>query len=131
MRRRLKWSPRRRFRKAKRIRSRSVARKALSLARSTARKLDAEVKKLDVNAIITEDDFTGLSPAIGNAADNATSLPDFGYAYNLFTTNVDPDNQNGIALSDFIGMRVRAKYIYFGIHIQMPNRPIQTTADPF
>lgn len=48
-----------------------------------------EVKKMDVNAIVPETSFTQISAALGTSADNATSLPDFGFLYNVFA---DTDN---------------------------------------
>lgn len=55
----------RRYRKARtgrrrirRLRRRTVSRKALRIARSVSRKMAGEVKKMDVNAIIPETSFT-------------------------------------------------------------------------
>lgn len=97
---------RRSYRKARRtrrrrgsFRRRSVVRKALSLARSVTRKMAGEVRKLDVNAIIPEENFTVLTPALGTAADNAQSLPDFGYVYNVF----GGASVQGLEIDDFTG----------------------------
>lgn len=122
---------RRRYRKVrsgrrrKGFRRRSGVRKALSRVRSLSRKMAGEVKKIDVNAIIPEEKFTPLSPAIGPSSDIATSLPDFGYLYNIFQDADDntPDSVQGINIGDFVGNQIRAKYLYVGIHVQMPNRP--------
>lgn len=81
---------RRRYRKTRSIRRRrgfrrrSGVRKALSRVRSISRKIAGEVKKIDVNAIVPETAFTQITSAIGTSADNATSLPDFAYCYNVF-----------------------------------------------
>lgn len=73
----------RRVRRTRR-RARRVSTKAIRIARSVSRKVAGEVKKTDLNAIIPETAFTSLTPAVGSAADNATSLPDFGYLYTPF-----------------------------------------------
>lgn len=87
---------------------------------------------MDVNAIIPENKFTQISNAVGTAADNATSLPDFGFVYNVFNDVTDgtADSEQGIQLGDFVGEQIKAKYLYLGIHLQMPVRPSTTESDP-
>lgn len=124
-----KGSSRRRGRRSYKRRYRRAG-KALRLARSINRKIDAEVKKQDVNAIIPEGAFTQITPALGTAADNASSLPDFAYLYNVFNTGElsTGTEEQGIRVGDFVGERVRAKYLYLGFHLQMPVRPSDTTS---
>lgn len=123
---RFRKSRARRFRR--RRSRRSLGGKALRIARSVSRKMAGEVKKNDVNAIIPENKFTQLSNALGTSADNPTSLPDFGYLYNVFTdgSSVTEDSIQGINLGDFIGEQIKAKYLYLGVHVQMPVRPETT-----
>lgn len=80
---------------------------------------------MDVNAIIPENSFTQISPALGTAADNATSLPDFGYLYNVFidSSSSTVNSAQGLQLGDFVGEQIKAKYLYLGVHVQMPVRP--------
>lgn len=118
MRRRYRKSFRRKGRRLYR-RRKTVARKALRVARSVSRKMAGEVRKIDVNEIIPENKFTQLSPAFGTAADNAQSLPDYGFVYYPINTNFGP----GDAISEFTGNQIRAKMLYMGIHLQMPVRP--------
>lgn len=101
---------RRRYRKTRSIRRRrgfrrrSGVRKALSRVRSLSRKIAGEVKKMDVNAIIPENSFTLITPALGTATDNATSLPDFAYVYNVFSDSSNTvDASQGLDLGDFVG----------------------------
>lgn len=112
------------------FRRRTGVRKALSRVRSLSRKIAGEVKKIDVNAIIPETSFTQITNAVGTAADTATSLPDFGYLYSVFSdaSSSSTDSTQGLDLGDFIGEQIRAKYLYLGLHIQMPVRPSDTTS---
>lgn len=127
MRRRYRKSFRRKGRRLYR-RRKTVARKALRIARSVNRKMAAEVRKLDWNAIIPESDFQQLSPAFGTSNDKADSLPDYGYLYPIFSSS--NGMVQGVNINDFAGNQVRAKYLYLGIHLQMPNRPTGLAADP-
>lgn len=68
-------------------RRRTVARKALTRVRSLSRKIAGEVRKADWNAIIPENAFTQITPAVGTSADLASSLPDFGYLYTVWNTS--------------------------------------------
>lgn len=90
---------RRRYRKTRsgrrrRFRRRTVATKALRIARSVSRKMAGEVKKMDVNAIIPETKFTQITDALGTAADNAFSLPDFAYVYGVFRDSMSNTNDS-------------------------------------
>lgn len=78
----------------------------------------AEVKKIDCNSIIPEDSFTQLTTAFGTAADIATSLPDFGYLYNVFLVpGYSEGSEQGLDLGDIVGEQIRAKYLYLGVHL--------------
>lgn len=42
------------------------------------------------------------------------------------TTSYETNAEQGIALGDFVGEQIKAKYLYLGIHLQMPVRPSST-----
>lgn len=90
-------------------RRRSVAHKALRLARTVSYKMAGEVKKMDNNQLVSATAFTQMTPG------SSTSLADFALLYSVFG---NAGAVQGFEIDDFIGNQVRAKYLYLGIHLQ-------------
>lgn len=118
-------STRRRY-KRRGFRRRSVLSKKVA---SLSRKIDAEVKKGDFNQTLQGSTFVQLTP-IENS--NFFTLPDYGYLYPVLRVSrsgdpVDSEGNPTITymnqgdwLGDFIGERIRTKYLYLGFHLQLP-----------